>query len=464
MARGHTYVRLRFQSAGLTHFAGVALLHQFFQQIQLRSLLSESLRFGWRNTRYSISDLVLSVVYPVALGLGRIETSAYLKHNGVFQYLTGLRRYPDPTTLRRFLARLGEPEALRMFEGLHDRMRQRFWDYSASPTSAVFDLDSTIVSVFGRQEGAAVGYNPRRPGRLSYHPLLCVECTTGDCWAGSLRPGDAHVLQDAQPMIAHALKKLPSAARRRRLRADAAFYDGDFLLYLDENSVGYAIPARITRPLSNRFGGLRYATFRGGVEIAEMTYGAMTWSQERRMVVIRRPIPEPPSWQLTLFKMGRHLYQVIVTNLGLEPLHLWRFYNGRSAMELVIREWKHGWPLANSPGRNWELNAAWFHLVLFACNLLNWFKCCAAPASLRRATVATVRERLLAIPANLVRPQGRPTLRLPNGYPYREAFEQTSRAIGRLGTVVFPGATVAPWFSQWQPDSRTPCHKSSGKR
>lgn len=203
-----------------------------------------------------------------------------------------------------------------------------------------------------------------------------------------------------------------------------------------------------------------------------MTYEAMTWSQERRMVVIRRPIREPPSWQLTLFKMGRHprlpaggqVYQVIATNRDLEPLHLWGFYNGRSAIELVIREWKHGWPLANSPGRDWKLNAAWFHLALFACNLLNWFKCCAAPASLRTATVGTVRERLSAIPANLVRPQGRPTLRLPNGYPYREAFEQTSGTISRLGTVAFPAAAVAPWFSQWQPDSRTHCHKSSEKR
>src|SRR5271165_5748537 len=37
------------------------------------------------------------------------------------------------------------------------------------------DLDSTIFSRHGtQQQGAARGYNPRRPGRLSHHPLLAV--------------------------------------------------------------------------------------------------------------------------------------------------------------------------------------------------------------------------------------------------------------------------------------------------
>jgi len=464
MARGHTYVSLAFHSGRLTHFAGVVLLQQFFEQIHLRSLLTHSLRFDWRNTRYSISDMVLSLVYPVALGLGRIETGAYLGHNGVFQYLTGLERYPGPTTLRRFLARMGEPKALRSFEAMHDRMRRGFFAYPAARTVATFDIDSTVLSVFGHQEGAVVGYNPRKPGRLSYQPLLCVERASGDGWAGNLRPGNRHVLDDAQPLIEHVLSKLPAGVRSVRLRADAAFYDGGFFSCLEENSVGYAIPARVTRPLSNRFGGLTYRTFKGGVELAEMGYQAMGWPLERRMIVIRRPIPDPPSWQLTLFKMGRHLYQVIVTNLDLEPLRLWRFYNGRASMELAIRQWKHGWPLAKSPGRNWELNAAWFHLVLFACNLVNWFKRCGVPATLQCATIPTLRERLLCVPASLSRPQGKVTLSLPAGYPYREEFQQTSRTIRRLPRFNFPSTGVEPWVSQWLSEPEIACHKSSSKK
>jgi hypothetical protein len=50
--------------------------------------------------------MILALLYPMILGLERIETTQLLRQNGVFQYLTGLPRYPDATTLRRFLLRL----------------------------------------------------------------------------------------------------------------------------------------------------------------------------------------------------------------------------------------------------------------------------------------------------------------------------------------------------------------------
>jgi len=65
------------------------------------------------------------LVYPIILGLDRIETASLLRSNGTFQYLTGLPSVPDPQTLRRFL--LNAPVHLR--EQLHranDRLLQRF--------------------------------------------------------------------------------------------------------------------------------------------------------------------------------------------------------------------------------------------------------------------------------------------------------------------------------------------------
>jgi len=47
--------------------------------------------------------MILALVYPIVLGLDRIETSSFLRANGTFQYLTGLLSFPDPQTLRRFL-------------------------------------------------------------------------------------------------------------------------------------------------------------------------------------------------------------------------------------------------------------------------------------------------------------------------------------------------------------------------
>ena len=48
-----------------------------------------------------------------------------------------------------------------------------------------------VLTVFGHQEGAEVGYNPRHRGKRSYDPLLCVEANSSFLWDVELRRGDA---------------------------------------------------------------------------------------------------------------------------------------------------------------------------------------------------------------------------------------------------------------------------------
>ena len=90
MKRSPRNVKISFSGKRLTHFGGLYLLQKFFQKINLRSLLSQYLHFLQRNNRYAVAEEMLALIYPISLGLGRIETSHLLKHNGVFQYLTGI--------------------------------------------------------------------------------------------------------------------------------------------------------------------------------------------------------------------------------------------------------------------------------------------------------------------------------------------------------------------------------------
>ena len=105
MRSGARNIRTKFTAAGLTHFGGIYLLHQFLQQLRMRSYLYHHLAFPQRNNRYTLSELLLALIYPMILGLEKIEVSALLKTNGIFQYLTGLPSFPNPITLRRFLLR-----------------------------------------------------------------------------------------------------------------------------------------------------------------------------------------------------------------------------------------------------------------------------------------------------------------------------------------------------------------------
>ena len=431
MPYGPKNVVVCYDASNLTHFGGVYLLHLFFKRLRLRQHLHRALRFRQRNTRYSVAEAMLALIYPISLGFGRIETSHLLQHNGVFQYLTGLPAYPDPSTLRRFLLRMA-PAALPQLRRLHNRLLATMMLKPAPPTRLIFDLDSTVLVLYGRQELAVIGYNPQKHGRPSYHPLVCFEGLTKDYWHGELRAGDVHTAAGVLSFLEAVFAKVPPSVKVVIIRADKGFYDHKTIEYLEAHNARFAIVARLTKPIKSKLSALSYRRYGSGTETAEFVAPIKAGRKAYRFIVIRRPIPDDPSEQLTLFTLGKYSYQVIVTNLALTPLNLWKFYNGRAAVELIIRELKDDYPLAKIPTKYFAANEAYFHVLLFSYNLVNWFKRLCLPRDIQSMTLGTLRARLLLIPGVLVRPDNRPTLRLPADFWYQDAFEYAIRRIDQL--------------------------------
>ena len=145
MRRSPRNVTIAFSHAGLTHYGGVLFFNEFVRMLQLRRFLTRHLSYPRRNGDYSVAQMLLALVYPIVLGLDRIETASLLRSDGTFQYLTGLPSFPDPQTLRRFL--LNAPAQLH--EQLHranDRLLQRFIHLPEHRSRLILDLDSTVVT------------------------------------------------------------------------------------------------------------------------------------------------------------------------------------------------------------------------------------------------------------------------------------------------------------------------------
>jgi hypothetical protein len=107
--------------------------------------------------------------------MDRVNQTQILQYNGAFQKIVGLDRFPDETAIRRFLKRL-TPSHIRQILRVHELLWQKLFDRPRNRTSLIFDIDSTVVIIYGRQvEKARVGYNPKKPGRRSYHLLLAFE-------------------------------------------------------------------------------------------------------------------------------------------------------------------------------------------------------------------------------------------------------------------------------------------------
>jgi hypothetical protein len=412
MPRGPRKLAISFGERSLTHYGGAYLLHRFFTQIGFKDAVANEIRLAHRNTRYSVGQMLLALLYPMILGLGRIETTRLLRQNGVFQYLTGLPSYPDATTLRRFLLRVA-PTALPKLRALHNRFLSRMTVRPRLPARLIFDVDSTVLVVYGNQEQARVGYNPLKRGRPSYHPLLCFEGQSKDFWHGEFRPGDAHTSSGTCALLAACFAKIPAGVRLVIVRADKGFYDHTLIEWLEEQRARFVIVARLTAPIKRKLAHLRYVSPSRGIEVAEFRYQPVQWPHPYRFVVVRRPQPEEPSEQLTLFKLGTYHYQVLVTTLPLRPLNLWRFYNDRAGVELLIKQLKGDYALGSIPTRHFFANETYFHLLLLAYNLVNWFKRLCLPPEFQNATLQTLRHQILLMPALLRRTDNRPALALP---------------------------------------------------
>lgn len=58
------------------------------------------------------------------------------------------------------------------------------------PEQIILDWDSTVLTKYGHQEGAEVGYNPTKPGRRSHHLLLAVVVGARLCPVYRFRSGN----------------------------------------------------------------------------------------------------------------------------------------------------------------------------------------------------------------------------------------------------------------------------------
>jgi hypothetical protein len=421
MKRSPKNVRIAFNHGSLTHYGGVFFFHEFTRVLQLRDFLSRHLTYSRPRYDYSLSQMLLALIYPILLGLDRLETASFLRGNGTFQYLTGLGNYPDPQSLRRFLL-LAPPPFREQLHRLNDRLLQQFIHQPEHRSRLILDLDSTVLTVFGRQEGAAVGYNPRYRGKRSYDPLLCLEANSAFLWDTELRPGNAGTWAGSVGLLASSFLSVPADIRELRVRADAGFSYDPVLAVLEERAAEYAVVARMTPSLKHVLGALRYQRLNARWEIAECEHRPRDWKRARRCIVARRRIeetePEP-----TLFTLERYLYRAWISNSPLSAPGVWYFYEGRAGMEPRIRELREDFAMRRIPTRAFGANALYLEVVRLAYNLVTAFQRTCLPERWRDLTLTKLRYKLFWLPGELTRPQNRPTLRLAQMPAVRDLTE-----------------------------------------
>lgn len=418
----------QFTGSNLTRFGGTGLIRRFFKRHRIQERIEERVKVeGRRVSKYSVGAMFTSLLYGIFLGYPRPSHMKGLCTDRVFQKVAGIFGFPVQSTISRFLSAL-RVEGSREIAMLNFDLLMGFRKGLKSFRSICLDLDSHVSTVYGSQQRAGVGYNPKKRGRRSYHPLFCFIGETRDYVGGLFRSGSHHTSHNAIAFLKGVVKRLPSPVEKIRLRADSGFFSLDMLKFLISRCIEFYVVVPIQPWVQRKIGSIRdWKDIGSGVEVGEDGY-TLTKDETVRMVVIRQRVNvgESPKKQLKLLNTGdvTYDYQVMVTNSRIEPEEVWRYYNKRACCENFIKEGIYGFGLDKVVSHNYAGNCSWFELLMLAYNLMNFFKEEVLGQKKVKDMIQTVRERLFLIPGKLIHASRRWVLKLERTWSYRTEYEE----------------------------------------
>ena len=188
----------------VTPFGGLSVLIEFFRRVGLVEELQDRRLYQPKSpNHYDPGQILVGFMLSVIAGAQRFAHANQLRADRALHALLGMRRFPSDDTILNYFRRFHQGEIERFWRPLWSWLIGRV-PWLASGYS--LDLDSTIFARHGtQQQGAARGYNPRRPGRLSHHPLLAVLAEANFVLHAWLRSGNTGAGQGAVQFLGEAL-------------------------------------------------------------------------------------------------------------------------------------------------------------------------------------------------------------------------------------------------------------------
>ena len=438
----HTPVALAavFDEPNLIACAGLVPAVALADRIGVRDLADEWLTVP--GSRGTAGAKVMSLVAGMMAGADSIDDLDLLRHGGMDRVFDEVRA---PSTLGTFLrgftfghVRQLDAVASRALIGLAEVVPGIL---AGSDATVMLDVDDTVKPVFGAaKQGAQHGYTHIK-GLNAQLATISTAHAAPVIVGVRLRRGAAASAHGAVRLVRDAITTTRRAGVTGQIlvRADSAYYQHGFVTAVAKAGACFSVGARqdpaVRRAIASiddqAWVRIEYpqavldsetGELVSCAEVAEAPYLAFTSHGGKAVpgrLIVRR-VPERNSGKLAaaaqqgLFTVWR--YHAIFTNNPAELVVAESQHRGHAIVEQVIAELKAG-PLAHLPSGRFQANAAWLVAATIAFNLTRAVGV-AAGGKFTRAEAATVRARILNVPARVSRSGRRQRLHLPKRWPW----------------------------------------------
>lgn len=364
---GRVQVRWKTESAA-TPLGQLAYFIEFLNLTGLWSRWLESCPLTYTSPNAPTKAEVLGTwLLSMLAGHRRYAYVTTMRCDGINPGLLGMRKVISEDAQRNALKRISETEGVAWLDGhLSD---------SVTPlldAPWILDGDTTIKVLYGYQEGALLGYTPKKPRCPShaYHTYLMAGLR--QVLGVEVRPGNEHTAKHAQPGLLKLLDALPPEKKPRLMRGDNAFGNDPLMTALAERDQPYVFKLKLAKNVKRHIGSLfrqsGWTDAGQGWEGKDGELALTGWGHKRRLVVLRRALTgeimaegEADGQQLLAFvesnrKDGKGItgyeYAVLVTNTDDEVLSLGQLYRDRADAENAFDELKNQWGWGGFTTRN----------------------------------------------------------------------------------------------------------------
>lgn len=405
----------------LSGVGGLVEFNAFVQHERLGRRLSHDfghLKAG-KQVVYPMHTQMQLLIDAAMVGARRVFDFEWLAADPLFEHLAG-GAVPSIDTLYDDLRRFG-PDELEKLEALvadHGLRQLR----ARRPKRVTVDIDTTVTPLFGHQEGALPGSNPRYHGRPSYHPILARVAETDTVLGARLRPGDTALGEADVEDVEQWLDRARDAAGAQAVitvRIDAGGDCAALLSAVHGQKAFFVVKAKQTPNLlgaamqQSRWHTVdRDADGEPSRQAAELDFQRDDWPPGLYRVIAVRTNERDSGRQVCLWEGLDLSVQFYVTNdLFSDVDDLARVYDDRAGIEPLIAELKNGFGIGKVSSASFVANEAALLIKLLAYNLMRRWVAAELPAAVATWRASWIRRAVILIPARLLRSGGRWLLR-----------------------------------------------------
>lgn len=406
---------VEYSSKSVSPWGGLRFLHELIVRMGLVPILEkQDLPQPGSNRGFNPVDVIMSFMVSIWLGGNRFAHCAYLRYDGVISKIFGWKKVPSESTYSRFFRKFSMKRNNEVFPSLQKWMLEQI----ALP-KITMDVDSTILERYGSQQGSKKGYNPRRRGRPSQHPLIAFIAEVKLVVNGWLRSGNTSSSNNVIAFLEETFA-IMGKTQVGLLRADSGFSGGECLEYFESKGISYIVAARFYPVLKKiLLIDRQWIPLSKGLWVTEFEYKAKTWTHARRCIAVKKDVdvyPNASGHQLpSLFPMEgpvkTYRYSLLFTNLDLPASQVWNLYRNRSDAENRIKELKYDFAITGFSSEEFYATEAAFRFALLSYNIMAIFRLVAL-GDRKARRIATLYLKCIALGSWVVSKQRKQVLKL----------------------------------------------------